>query len=445
MAEGDELVALPEDRPVRVRGVQVHGRPAGEATAPGRVALNLGNIEVSQLARGVTLATANSLAVTRRIDVHLELLPGARPLRHGARVRVHHGTSEVLGRVSICATRRADAEEWRRANPGELGVTAPAGGRAFVRLRLERPAVLTRSDRVVLRAYSPPVTIGGGTVLDPEPGGTGVRRADALDRFMALMDPRRAIQVVLAERGALGLDASLIVRRGGLGPEAARSVLHAEVSEGRAVEAGGLAFDRQIAARMEQAIQTTLATFHAANPLDAGMPREALRERVAGRAAPVLFDAILTGLAARALVRTGERVARSDHRPTLSNQDAQVQDAILATVLSGGLTPPDLPTLAAAAGTSVTAVQQVVQRLVREKKLVKLDTLVLHPEALDRLKKDIQSLTAPSPGATVTVDIATFKERYGLTRKFAIPLLEWLDRERVTRRVGEKRVVISTG
>jgi selenocysteine-specific elongation factor len=442
VAEGDELVTLPEGRPVRVRGVQVHGRPAREATAPGRVAVNLGGIETAQLSRGVTLASPGSLAVTRRADVELELLPGAKPLRHGGRVRVHHGTSEVLGRVSICATRRAGTDEWTAARPGETSVAVPAGGRALVRLRLERPAVLTRHDRLVLRAYSPPVTIGGGTVLDPEPAAAGVRRAGALGRFSQLAQPAQAIAVFVRDAGARGVDAATLVRRAGLDTAAARAALDREVSEGRAHEAGSRVFDRAVASAIETGILTTLSEFHGAHPLENGMPREALRERVAARASPELFDSVLADLTARAAVRAADRVSRADHRPALSAEEGRLREQVCDILRAAGLKPPDLPALAGMTHAPAAAVQAIVQRLVREKRLVKLDTLLLHPEVLSGLKKEIRDGAA---AGRETVDVATFKERYGLTRKFAIPLLEWLDRERVTRRVGEKRVVTGYG
>ena len=444
VSEGDELAALPDGRRVRVRGVQVHGRSTTAAAAPARVALNLGSVDVAQLARGVTLASPGSLAVTRRVDLELDLLPGARPLKHGGRVRLHHGTSEVLGRVSISAIRSRESGQWRQAGAGELGVTVPPGGHAFVRVRLERPAVLTRHDRVVLRAYSPPMTIGGGTVLDPEPAAAGVRRPGALGRFQELTEARQALGVLLRDAAERGIEESALVRRGGLGPAAARSLLEKEVDANRVLRAGQRVFDRAVAAGVDQRIQTTLSAFHAAHPLDPGMPREALREQVAGHAAPELFDAVVADLQSRSIVRGADRVARADYQPSISAADLQLRDVVIDAVRAGGLTPPDLATLAASGGVSAARVQDLVQRLVREKRLVKLDTLVLHPDALEQLKKDIRALgeQGRSGAGPVTVDVATFKDRYGLTRRFAIPLLEWLDRERVTRRQGDRRLII---
>ena len=341
VAEGDELAVLPDGRAVRVRGVQVHGRPAAAATAPSRAAVNLGHVDVADVARGVTLATAGSLAVTTRVDLMLELLPGARPLKHGGRVRLHHGTSEVLGRVSICATRARDDDAWRQAKAGELGVVVPPAGQAYMRVRLERPAVLTRGDRVVLRAYSPPVTIGGGMVLDPEPAASGVRRTGALARFTALANSDDALRVFIRDAGARGVESGDLVRRGGLGPSAAQAFIDRDVAARKVVAAGTRFFDRDESARLDDAILKTLSAFHAAHPLDAGMPREALRDQVAAQASSALFDAVLADLSTRAMVRGSERVARADHRPAESAEDIRVRDAVIAAVRAGGLTPPD--------------------------------------------------------------------------------------------------------
>ena len=220
--EEDELVALPPRRAVRVRGIQVHGTAVPDVRAPGRVALNLGAIDVSEIARGVTLATAGSLAVTRRLDVRLEGLPGGRELRHGSRLRVHQGTSETTARLVLSAIRLTRDAPWQLLQPGEAQVVVRAGGEAYGRLRLEQAMAVTRGDRLVLRSITPPCTIGGAVVLDPEPPATALRRQRTLDRFSALDPPAfgdaAVLRVWLAESGAGGLTSTDAVRRGGLDP-----------------------------------------------------------------------------------------------------------------------------------------------------------------------------------------------------------------------------------
>ncbi|MEP6593543.1 MAG: selenocysteine-specific translation elongation factor, partial [Acidobacteriota bacterium] len=149
MAMDEELVLLPANIPVKARGLQVHGSREAAAEAGQRVAVNLGGVERADVARGDTLCRAGSLAPTRRLDVALEVLPEARALRHGARVRFHQGTTEVIGRVAVAGLCEGEGPA------GEI----PPGRSAYARLRLEGEAVVTRGDRFILRAYSPAMTV----------------------------------------------------------------------------------------------------------------------------------------------------------------------------------------------------------------------------------------------------------------------------------------------
>ena len=187
----DELVLVPGVTAVRVRGVQVHGKRRDEAHSGQRTAVNLGGVDAADITRGQSVAAPGSLTVTRRLDATLDLLPTARALKHGARVRFHQGTSETLGRVSIAGTGRAEIQP---------------GTQAYVRIRLEAPAALTRGDRFIVRAYSPTVTIGGGEVLDPEPPRAGARTVAGEQRFAALaQDGVRAISRMIADTEGHGL------------------------------------------------------------------------------------------------------------------------------------------------------------------------------------------------------------------------------------------------
>jgi selenocysteine-specific elongation factor len=301
--------------------------------------------------------------------------------------------------------------------------------------------VLTRGDRVVFRAFSPPVTIGGGVVLDPLAPAGGVRRAAALDRFTRLSDDRHAPAVWLTEAGGRGVDPQRFVPRGGLTPDGARAAADALVAAGQARRAAGRLFDPAVAAAIEHGVLAELAAFHRSRPLEPGASREAIRETVAPSADPALFDAVIEDLVARHVAGGTDRLALATHRPTLSPRETQARSVLLEQVRIAGLTPPDASSLAAVAGLDPAALDRLVQMLVRERALVRIDAWVFHPEALAALKSSIQALRLETAGPP-TVDVGTFKARFGLSRKFAIPLLEWLDRERVTRRVGDRRLVI---
>jgi selenocysteine-specific elongation factor len=231
------------------------------------------------------------------------------------------------------------------------------------------------------------VTIGGGVVLDPEPPRGGVRRSSAFGRFEQLQGVPSAAALWLREAGEDGLDAAMFVRRGGLDPAEA----------------------------------TTLAADLVARGVAAGDPTRLLERRLAER------------LAEEA------RLAQAAKEPERSPEDERAGRVVEELIRSGGLAPPDATTLARDAKLAPHDLDRVLHGLVRERRLARLDGLHFHPEALERLKSEVRALKT---GTAASIDVAAFKTRYGLSRKFAIPLLEWLDRERVTRRMGEKRVVL---
>lgn len=438
----DELTLVPDPgvnaagassgRRVRVRGVQVHGRKRDEAVAGERTALNLGGIDVAEIARGQSLITPGSLTVTRRVDAMLDLLSGAKRLKHGARARFHHGTAEVLGRISVVGAGVPDV--------------AP-GARAGVRVRLEAPVALTRGDRFVLRAYSPAVTIGGGEVLDPDPPRVGVRTPPAEARFLALAldaspgDEVAVIRMIL-DSGAAGLPVDRLVPRAGVPGDRVPSLI-AQLERGGHVR---IAADRLVSASVVKDLGGKLLALvgehHKAQPLAEGIPREEARERVFARAHPHVFELVLADLAGSNRLVARDRLALPGHRLELSPEEARTRAAVESAYKQSGLKPPDAATLASEKRLTPALIDKMTALLLRQKVLARIDTLVFHTEALQELKADMQALKAAAPGGRITVDVATFKDRYGVTRKYAIPLLEWLDRERVTKRVGDTRVVL---
>jgi len=393
-AVGAELSLLPAGHRVRVRGLHMHGAAVASAQAPRRLAINLGAVEVAEVPRGVTLATPDVLPVTRRVDARVTVLPLARPLAHGARVRVHHGAAEHIARVSIAAVRGdGPSAAWRGVAPGDAGVMIAPGAEGFVRLRFMAPVVVTRGDRIVLRAPSPPATIGGAVVLDPEPPLAGVRRRGTLERFQAIAADDEWLTRWLADAGESGLSELDLVRRGGLGSAAARTKIEQLVATAGAVRIGTQIVD------------------------------------------PAIAESLARARAARVTPSTG--LSGSDAA------DTPIAEALLRQLEQAGLTPADTGALAASTGVAADAAARVLAQLARDRRVVRVDTLYFHPEVLARLKSEVQALAKSAAPAKAYVDVATFKARYGLTRKFAIPLLEWLDRERVTRRVGDKREVVA--
>jgi selenocysteine-specific elongation factor len=294
-------------------------------------------------------------------------------------------------------------------------------------VRLEAPAVLARNDRFVLRQYSPPITIGGGVVLDPMPARTPIRTAAAARRFarLAVSDAEAAMAFVDESRAA-GIAADTLARRAGAAPG------------GDVVAVGGTIFSAAVVRDLESRLLAELDAYHRAQPMADGMPREEARGRVFGAAGQPLFDEVVQRLTRAGRLQGRDRIALPGRGASLTEEETRAHAGLERAFRDGGLAPPDVATAAAAAGIAPPVADRVSKLLVRQKALIRVDTLLFHAEALARLKQDVLALK----GTAAKVDVAAFKERYGVSRKYAIPLLEWLDRERVTRRVGDARMIL---
>jgi selenocysteine-specific elongation factor len=243
------------------------------------------------------------------------------------------------------------------------------------------------------------------------------------------------------ERGPAGVSRSALVSRAGLSGVEADAMIARLTREGLATGLGDVLVSPVVLQDLANRLTAALKAHHAAQPLAEGMPREEARERLFGRAAPPVFEHVVAGLVASQTIAGRDRLAIAGRRLELSPEEARAQTAIEVLFRDRALAPPDAAAIAEAAGVPAVVVDRVVKLLVRQRTLVKLDTLLFHAEALAVLKADVRRLKE-SDGVNARVDVAAFKARYGISRKFAIPLLEYLDRERVTRRVGDSRIVL---
>jgi selenocysteine-specific elongation factor len=431
----EELELTPGARRVKVRGVQVHGIAREEAHAGRRTAVNLAGVEVADVERGQVLAAPGTLPPRTVLDATISVLPSAPALVHGARVRFHEGTAETLARVSIVGP-APDAGP-PAIQPGETG---------FVRLRLESPAAVTRGDRFVLRRYSPALTVAGGQILDPAPPTGGVRAAKTLARLSRLRAPldngagdERALEVFVEDAGPKGIAIAELTARGGAASSAGRAALQRLRASPDLWSVGDRILMRKWARTLGQRVLAAVDAHHQSQPLSDGLPREELRERVLRDAHATIAAAVIETLIAAGTLAGHDRIARAGRGPSLSSEDGAAMARIVEAYRAAGLTPPEPAQAASLVGLDAAKFAALSQLLVRQQLLVKVDTFLFHRESLDRLKNEVRALKATG---SATVDVASFKERYGLTRKFAIPLLEYLDRERVTRRLGERRVVL---
>jgi selenocysteine-specific elongation factor len=411
----DQEVELhPARKRVRVRGIQVHGASVQQATAGQRTALNIAGLDASEVARGMVLAEAGRFHATTNIDCAFDLLQSAKPLKHRAPVHFHAGTAEV----------EAEIRRLHGTDP-----IAP-GSRQYVRLVLSEPLLLLPGDRFIVRMFSPVITIGGGTVLDIAPP----RRAP-LDRLRILENATLPERIALLARESLygiGMP-ELVARTGWLEADIRKASSAASVTVLDSPQFWLL--DPAWVANKLEALHEHLKQFHRQNPLLAGASKEELRSKFLAGAPPWLLDALLAR--SKTITANGESIRLCSHKVALRQDEEEATAKIEDAFRSGGLATPAVHEVLAKSGVDPTRARTLLQLMLRDKRLVRVsDELVFHASAMQSLR----SLLAQKKGLQFAVP--EFKDWTGISRKYAIPLLEYLDRERITRREGDSRVIL---
>jgi selenocysteine-specific elongation factor len=417
----EELEVFPTGRIVRVRGMQVHGRTADAAVAGQRTALNLAGASTEDLSRGMTLVPVATFAATRKIDVRLTLLSSApRPLKSRARVHFHSNTMETVAEIAFHGVKQL-----------------VPGTQAFARLTLPEAALLLPGDRFIIRQFSPVVTIGGGVVLDPSP----IPRMPGQESFLQVLttdDAEPILRARIARRGSAGIGIARLIAETGWTKTFLETRLAPAAKEARVLRIGDLFMDAPAMVSLQHLIVSSVEAFHKKNSLVGGIARESLREQV--KASPEVFAAALDALVRdRKIESAGDLVRLPGHGVTMKDEESESKQKIEAAFASAGLKVPALHEVIAGLKVDKIRAQKIVTLLLRDKLLVKVsDELVFHRGALEELRR----LVAAQKLKSSKMDVALFKELTGVSRKYAIPLLEYLDRERVTRRVGDAREIL---
>ncbi len=419
----EEIEVFPLGRRVRVRGVQVHGLAAEKAVAGQRTALNLAGASPEELSRGMMLAAPGLLRTTKRIDVSLSLLGSAKPLKDRARVHFHSYTAETIAEVVLYGD--------KQLLPGKEG---------FAQLRLAEPLLLLPDDRFILRQFSPVVTIGGGVVVNATPHVKEPSSATAVFvSTLANADRPTSLKLRTARHVTTGLSLADAVAETGWRRDEVEAVAKPMIADGRLLQIGDRLLHPPAIAGLKLAMTDFVRDFHDKNPLVGGISKEELRESF--RLAPEVLAGILDALVLREkkLEVTGEQVRLAGRTVVMKDEESEAKKTIEQAFAAAGLKVPLLKDVLASLKVDRTRAQKIVTLLLRDKVLVKIsEDLVFHHSALEQLKRDVAQRKAESP----KIDVGQFKEMIGLTRKYAVPLLEWLDRERVTRRVGDERIIL---
>ena len=424
LAVDERVEVYPHGLQAKVRGIQTHGRPVPAAVAGQRAAVNLQGVERAAIARGDVLGTPGLLRSTGSVHATCELLAAApAPLRPRQRVRFHVGTSEIMARVHLLDR---DALE-----PGQTG---------YVQLRLEAPVVALPADRYVIRSYSPMVTIGGGALLDVAP--PRMRRGPGLLARLRTLEqgaPAAVLEAHLEAVGAGGTRTADLRTRVPFGPHALRALLDELVAAGRVV-----VVDREwyvhadTVERLRAEARAALAAFHAREPLKAGMSKEELRTRLGGLDERVFLALLERFVAGGVLVVDKDKVRLPEHAVQLTGDQQAAYDRLDEEFRTAGVVPPTLDEAFARLGLTGPGAQAVGQLLVENRRLVRIrEGLYFHAEPLQAAVERVVAFLRERREITPQ-DI---KDLLGISRKYAIPLLEWLDAQRLTIRVGDKRVL----
>jgi selenocysteine-specific elongation factor len=417
----DEFEVFPTGKRVRVRGVQVHGKSAERAVAGQRTALNLAGATTEELARGMMLAPASTFHVTSRVDVELSLLASAKPLKDRARVHFHSYTSESIATVVLYGQ--------KQVGPGET---------AFAQLRLSAPALLLPGDRFIIRQFSPVITSGGGVVVENTPPKKVKDATDYAGFLKTLSEEAQAgiLRARVSASGAKGLSITEAVARTGWRRQ---EIVSRVLPSPEIVRIGDFLVFKPALDLVRKDLISALEAFHKRNPLVAGMSKEELRGRFS-EVVPEVFEGVFSeALQAKKIELAGELVRLAGSGVVMKDEEAESKKIIESAFANAGLKVPALKNVLAGLKVDKVRAQKIVTLLLRDKVLLKIsDDLVFHRDALMDLRKRMALEKAKSP----KLDVARFKDLTGVTRKYAIPLLEYLDREHVTRRVGDERVIL---
>jgi selenocysteine-specific elongation factor len=426
-----EVEIFPLGRRVRVRGIEVYNAPADRATAGQRTALNLAGVEAKQIRRGMVLAPPGLFQPSVRLDCTLTLLPNARPLRNRAQVHFHCGTAETLTTVVLL--------DGKELAPGATGL---------VQLRLTEPGLFVPGDRFIVRQFSPVTTIGGGSVLDNQPSKHRLGDAATLESLRVLEhgEPGARLELLVQQAGEATL-AALAARTGWRPADVLRVAKSLETRNRLRLlgQPPNLFTHREHFEQLATRIVEHLERFHAADPLVGGLAKEELRSRLGNGAerslpSPTLLNALLQSLAAQGRVDVhGDTVRVGGRQIRLSPEELAARDQISAAFQKAGLAVPSAREVLEKLPVDRARAEKLLKILLKENVLHKVrEDLIFHQSALGELR----GILARRKAQNSRLSVADFKELTGLTRKYAIPLLEYLDRERVTRREGDERIIL---
>lgn len=423
---GDELDILPSGIKTKVRGLQVHNSTTDRALAGQRTAVNLQGISLDQVERGQSLVPAGRFQTTLMLDIELELLPNlTKPLAQRTRVRLHHDTSEIMARVVLLG-----------------GLELLPGEKIFAQLRLEEPTFALPGDRFIIRSYSPQITIGGGTIIDALPSKHRLKDAKAINWLAKLSVANDLEQAALfiEMAGTKGMTLASLAARTGFTDEALSKLLGELIKLGRVLKLesqSNYLLAKTGYEELKAKVLAMIKAFHKQEPLQAGINREEVKERIGFSVET--FKIVIDKLVSEKLIASERDILRlASHQIALSGEDEKTKNLLETKFREVNFQARTYEEVIKDFRLDANKLRRIFQILLNEQKLIKVGEFVFHSEAIKEIISRIKAQKAKS----TKLDVATFKDLTGLSRKYAIPLLEYFDVQKLTRRVGNDREIL---
>ncbi len=425
---GDDIEILPSNKRCRVRGIQVHNRPAEDSVAGQRTAVNLQGVEKREVQRGEVLIHPGSMAPAHRLDGFLTMLPTAEhPITHASIHRFHVGTSMRLAKIYLL-----DKES---LGPGDAG---------FVQFVFEEPVIALPKDRFVIRGSGKIQTLGGGEILHVHPPRRKRNASDALATLSLLKNgtDQEKVLYFIEDSGLKGITFPALVEATNLPRKRLKSLLADALEQSRIIQMdlnSPRYLHEQVIHGLTKRIERELKKFHHSQPLKDGMEKEVLRSQIAPETDKRFWDSLLVVLCEKGtFVAEKETLRLKSHEKKLDPRFQKSIEAVSRQLREGGTHPPTLKELTARLGKRPDELKPILAYLTREGKCVKLtEELFMDKDAYGLIKEKTVNFLKENGEITVQ----SFKELTGLSRKFAVPILELFDKERVTLRIDQKRVL----
>jgi selenocysteine-specific elongation factor len=421
-----EVEILPKGTRTKVRGIQSHNQAAQRAVAGQRTAVNLQGIEKDQLSRGDTIVSSGFFKPTKTLDAKLDLLKQApRGLKTGSRVRFYNSTQEAIGRITILGA--------NQLAPGE---------EAFIQLRLEQPVIIQHGDRYILRFYSPMETLGGGMVLNPH---TRRHRNSTMQeslKNLGILEKGKAedrLALLIAGKGLAGMEESEAIGTVAADKQETTSALASLAQKKTVLRVDNLYVHTSHLGMLEKKTLDLIKAFHKDNPLKAGMDKEELKSMLRLRINPKVLNVTVDGLVKRKELETeGSKLRFPGFKAGGGKINDEVKNKIVEAIKKGGTQPPVREELPALFNISDRDAKDLLKLLADEGRTVRItDSLHLDKDVMETIKADLKKYLEKNK----EINMAEFRDLARTSRKFAVPFMEYFDSQKLTQRVGDKRVL----